>query len=208
MPTGTSSHLDAPTVCIVDDEPHVRESLVDLFESVEMKAVAFESAVDFLERWDITQAGCILLDVQMPVLTGLDLQEKLLLAGSTMPIIFMTGQNDVPVSVRALKAGAADFLIKPFKTTALVSAADAAIKKDAELRRVVSSRREALACLSSLTPREREVLGLVCEGLMNKQIAFALGISEIMVKMHRGRMMRKMNVRSVAELVRKHDLAL
>lgn len=208
MPTGTSSQPEAPTVCIVDDEPHIRESLVDLFESVEMKAVSFESAVDFLERWDHTRAGCILLDVQMPVLTGLDLQEKLLLAGSTMPIIFMTGQNDVPISVRALKAGAADFLVKPFKTTALVSAADAAIRKDAELRSAVISRREALACLSSLTPREREVLGLVCEGLMNKQIAFALGISEIMVKMHRGRMMRKMEVRSVAELVRKHDLTL
>lgn len=194
------------TVCIIDDEPLCRSSLMDLFESMDINAEAFESGDEFLERWDLKSAGCILLDMQMPQMNGLDLQEQLTLAGSTLPIIFMSGQSDVPLSIKAFKAGATDFLLKPLRSDILISATNAAIEKDAELRLRAALFDDARRCAASLTPREREVMGFVCEGLMNKQIGFEMGISEIMVKLHRGRMMRKMEVRSVAELVRKFDL--
>lgn len=200
------STKDEPVVCIVDDEGPVRASLVDLFESVAMKAIAFESASDFLERCDMGQAGCILLDVRMPGISGLDFQDQLAAAGNTMPIIFMSGHGSIPLTVKAMKAGATDFLIKPFAGSAVIAAVGEAIRRDAENRKEAAIRAQVQSCEARLTPREREVLHYVAAGLMNKQIAHEMQISEIMVKLHRGRMMKKMQAGSLAELVRKFDM--
>ncbi|MDI7861593.1 response regulator [Rhizobiaceae bacterium n13] len=197
---------DSPTVYIVDDEPLVRVSLIDLFDSLKLKAVGYESADEFLSEADLRQHGCILLDVFMPGTNGLDLQSQLALAGNTMPIVFMTGRGTVPMSVQAMKAGATDFLLKPFENGAVIAATFAAIRRDAERRQFVAACEQIRQAAASLTPREREVMKYVGDGLMNKQIAYEMKISEMMVKLHRGRMMRKMQAGSLAELVKKLDL--
>lgn len=192
-----------PVVFIVDDDISMRESLTDLFRSMRYEAEGFESAASFLEKADMQQPGCILLDVRLPGLSGLDFQAQLERIGSKLPIVFMTGFGDIPMSVRAMKAGAIDFLTKPFKDQDILNSVGAAIEKDAARRQENAGREAVAALVETLTPREREVMAAVVEGLMNKQIAFALGISEVTVKLHRGHVMRKMDVRSVAELVRK-----
>ncbi len=196
----------APVVFIVDDDLSMREALTDLFRSMRFDAEAFESATAFMEAANFNRPGCILLDVRLPGVSGLDFQVQLERIGSRMPIIFMTGFGDIPMSVRAMKAGAVDFLTKPFKDQDILDAVSAAMERDSA-RRQQTAQSEAVASLAdSLTPREREVMGAVVKGLMNKQIAFELGISEVTVKLHRGNVMRKMEVRSVAELVRKAEM--
>ncbi len=195
-----------PVVFIVDDDLSMREALVDLFRSMKFDAQAFESAAALMEVASFNRPGCIVLDVRLPGLSGLDFQTQLERLGSKMPIVFMTGFGDIPMSVRAMKAGAVDFLTKPFKDQDILDAVAAAMERDAARRRQ-HAQSEAIALLAEhLTPREREVMKAVVTGLMNKQIAHELGISEVTVKLHRGNVMRKMEVRSVAELVRKAEI--
>ncbi len=195
-----------PVVFIVDDDVSMREALVDLFRSMKFDAQAFESAAALMEVASFNRPGCIVLDVRLPGLSGLDFQTQLDRLGSKMPIVFMTGFGDIPMSVRAMKAGAVDFLTKPFKDQDILDAVAAAMERDAARRRQ-HAQSEAIALLAEhLTPREREVMKAVVTGLMNKQIAHELGISEVTVKLHRGNVMRKMEVRSVAELVRKAEI--
>ncbi|MGV8935715.1 MAG: response regulator transcription factor [Allorhizobium sp.] len=197
---------DTPVVYIVDDDPSIREALVDLFLSTRTQAQSFESALDLLDGADLARPGCIVLDVRLPGANGLDFQLHLERLGNRMPIIFMTGHGDIPMSVRAMKAGAVDFLAKPFRGQDILDAVAVAFEKDRTARRQ-SQANDAVAELArTLTRREHEVMAAVVKGLMNKQIAFNLGISEITVKLHRGNVMRKMDARSVADLVRKAEL--
>lgn len=206
MHKAAATEMPIATVCIVDDDLGVRSSLSDLFEAVDIKVRAFESAADFLGQWKKDAVGCILLDVAMPEVGGLDLQIKLAELGNDAPIIFMSGDCDLASSVAAFRNGAKDFLLKPLDAIRVVAVASAAVESHRNIRQVAEAKMNAQSCAASLTPRERQVLSHVCDGLMNKQIAFSLGISEIMVKLHRGRMMRKMRAGSVAELVRKFDM--
>jgi FixJ family two-component response regulator len=197
---------ETPVAYVVDDDPSIREALVDLFLSVRMEAQAFESAQDLLDKADLKRPGCILLDVRLPGANGLDFQLHLEKLGNQMPIIFMTGHGDIPMTVRAMKAGAVDFLSKPFRDQDILDAVSVAFQKDRELRQRSAANGAVAELAGTLTRREHEVMVAVVQGLMNKQIAFNLGISEITVKLHRGNVMRKMDARSVADLVRKAEL--
>lgn len=190
-----------PVVFIVDDDLGVRQMVARMVRSVELTPRAFESVRDFLDQLDPAQPGCVVLDVRMPGESGLDLQEHLARMHIRIPIIFITGHGDIPMSVRAMKAGAVDFLEKPFNDQALLDAIHAALTRDAEERQAESACADARARLETLTPREREVLALVVAGLANKQIAARLGTTEQTIKLHRGRVMSKMQADSVAELV-------
>jgi FixJ family two-component response regulator len=192
----------SPIVYVIDDDLAMREALVDLFKSLKMDASGFEHTSDFLKSVDHNRPGCILLDVRLPGLSGLDFQSQLETMGSKIPVVFMTGFGDIPMSVRAMKAGAIDFLTKPFRDQDVLDAVAAAIEKDGVTRRESAASDALHSLLGSLTPREVEVMKAVVKGLMNKQIAYDLGISEITVKLHRGNVMRKMRARSVADLVR------
>ena len=190
-------------VYVVDDDASVRKSLARLLRSTGHAAETFASPAEFLEHCRGTRVrGCALLDVQMPGLNGLELQQELLAASVGIPIIFITGHGDIPMSVKAMKAGAVDFLSKPFRDKDLLDAIDQAIARDREQQ----SDRAELESISmrycTLTPREREVLSLVVCGLLNKQIAGKLNASEKTIKIHRGRVMQKMQIQSVADLVR------
>ena len=192
---------DTPVVFVVDDDVSVRESLELLILSAGWRPVTFASAEEFLERSNIDGPSCLVLDVKLPSLNGLDLQKRII-DRVDLPIIFITGYGDVPTTVAAMKAGAVDFVTKPFGDDVLINAISQALGRSrAALSRYAESRalRERY---TSLTPRERETMTLVVSGLLNKQIAAQLGISQITVKAHRGRVMRKMQVDSVAELVR------
>lgn len=197
---------NTPVVYVVDDDPSIREALVDLFLSIRTEAQAFESAQDFLDNADLKRPGCILLDVRLPGANGLDFQLHLERLGNQMPIIFMTGHGDIPMTVRAMKAGAVDFLAKPFRDQDILDAVSVAFQKDRDLRQQSAASGAVTELAKTLTRREHEVMAAVVQGLMNKQIAFNLGISEITVKLHRGNVMRKMDARSVADLVRKAEL--
>lgn len=197
---------DTPVVYVVDDDPSIREALVDLFMSVRTEALSFESAQDLLDNADLRRPGCILLDVRLPGANGLDFQMHLEKLGNQMPIIFMTGYGDIPMTVRAMKAGAVDFLAKPFRDQDILDAVSVAFQKDREVRQQSAANGAVAELAKTLTRREHEVMAAVVQGLMNKQIAFNLGISEITVKLHRGNVMRKMDARSVADLVRKAEL--
>lgn len=201
-----ASQSASPIVYVVDDDESIREALVDLFRSIQMDAVSFATTAAFLDTADLRRPGCILLDVRLPGLSGLDFQLHLERIGSRMPIVFMTGFGDIPMSVRAMKAGAVDFLTKPFRDQDILDAVGVAIEKDMSRRREMAASDAVASLVDTLTPREREVMAAVVKGLMNKQIAYDLGISEITVKLHRGNVMRKMQVRSVADLVRKAEM--
>jgi len=191
-----------PTVFIVDDEAGVRKAVARLLRAAGIQAAAFASAADFLAAYDPHAPGCVLIDVRMPDLNGLDLQRELSGRGGTLPVIFLSGHADVPISVQAMKAGATDFLTKPVQDAVLFAAVRAAFEKDRVARIAQAERADIAARLASLTPREREVMEHVVTGQLNKQIAGDLGTAEQTIKVHRARVMEKMKVCSVAELVR------
>jgi RNA polymerase sigma factor (sigma-70 family) len=191
-----------PLVIVVDDDLSVREALRSLIRSVGLRVETFESAAEFLryERPDVP--SCLVLDVQLPGVSGLDLPAELQTAGVEIPIIFITGHGTIPMSVRAMKAGAVEFLTKPFSERDLLTAIDQALDRDRAARAERAEWKELHERFAKLTPRERDVFALVVAGRMNKEIAAALGTAEQTVKQHRGRVMEKLGVRSVADLVR------
>ncbi|MGW8185789.1 MAG: response regulator transcription factor, partial [Desulfobacterales bacterium] len=196
-----------PTVFVVDDDAAVRKSLVRLLTSADYRVESFGSADEFLVRWQEDPVpGCVLLDIMMPGLDGLQLQQVLQTSTHTLPVIFITGHGDVPSSVKAMKAGAIDFFTKPFNDEDLLRAIHEAIQRDHQARSLFEARAAAARRFEKLTSREREVMALVVSGLLNKQIAFELGASVKTIKIHRGRVMAKMKVQSVADLVRAAEM--
>ena len=204
-------HAQPPTqslnsvVIIVDDDAGIRASLDSLFRSVGLDTRLYGSPSELLGGSLPDRPGCIVLDVRLPGVSGLDLQSQLVRQGISYPIIFMTGHGDIPMSVRAMKAGAVDFLSKPFRDQDMLDAVTAALERDAQHRAEAATKEDIRAQYETLTAREREVMGHVTAGLMNKQVAALIGLSEITVKIHRGNVMRKMGVRSFADLVRKAE---
>jgi len=190
------------TVFVVDDDSSVLKSLVRLLRSLEFDVETFASAELFLARKHYDGIGCIVLDVRMPGLSGMDLQDQLSQADYSMPIIFITGHGNIPMSVQAMKKGAVDFLTKPFDDEELLQAVKKAIEKDRKAKAERAEVHEALTRIEQLTPRENEILRYVITGMLNKQIALKLDIAEKTVKIHRGRIMEKLGVNSVADLVR------
>jgi FixJ family two-component response regulator len=189
-------------VFVVDDDPLVRDSVADLLCSAGFAALTFGSATEFIQAKRADVSACLILDVELPGLSGLDLQTDLAKSGIEVPIIFLTGHGDVPKSVRAMKAGAVEFLTKPFRAEELVDAVRQALVRNGHFRKQRSEILELRQRLGTLTPRESQVLALVVAGLLNKQIAGELGTTELTIKVHRGRVMRKMNAASLADLVR------
>jgi FixJ family two-component response regulator len=194
-----------PVVYVVDDDLSVRKSLERLLRSAYFDVETFSSALEFLDFQHPDAPGCLILDVKMPELDGLELQERLAGRGITFPVIFITGHGTVPMSVQAMKAGAADFLQKPFLDGDLMDIVSRAIASDHRVRCVQKELRKLRERLQTLTPREYEVLRLVVTGMLNKQIAFDLGTSEKTIKVHRARVMEKLNAESLADLVRFAD---
>jgi FixJ family two-component response regulator len=193
---------DSATVYIVDDDAAVRKALTRLLRAAGFNVVCCSSSTEYLQQDDRTVTGCVLLDVAMPGISGLDLQEALAESGCERSIVFITGHGDIPKSVRAMKAGAIDFLTKPFDEEKVLAAVRLGIEKDLQARQLRNQRTSIEQRMATLTPREREVLEHVISGKINKQIAAAIGTVEKTVKVHRARVMAKLEVNSVAELVR------
>ncbi|MEI4517230.1 MULTISPECIES: response regulator [unclassified Stenotrophomonas] len=191
-----------PLVVVVDDDAAVRDALDSLLRSVGLQTRVLGAPSDLLQAVLPDVPGCIVLDVRLPGISGLDLQGQLAAQGIHLPIVFMTGHGDIPMTVRAMKAGAVDFLAKPFRDQDMLDAVSAAIERDTRRRQDMAARGSLETRYATLTPREREVMAHVVAGLMNKQVAGVLHLSEITVKIHRGNVMRKMGVRSLADLVR------
>jgi FixJ family two-component response regulator len=192
-------------IFVVDDDAPLREAIASLLRSVGLRVEVFGSAADFLRNKLPDVAACLILDIRLPGVSGLDFQADLAKANIHIPIIFITGHGDIPMTVRAMKAGAVEFLTKPFRDQDLLDAVQIALERDRTRRTEDMAIREVRAHFEALTPREQEVIGFVTAGLMNKQIAAELGVSEITVKVHRGSVMKKMGARSLAELVRMAD---
>jgi FixJ family two-component response regulator len=196
---------DIPTVFIIDDDLSMRRAVQDLVESVGLLAESFATGGEFLRRGRTTSPSCLVLDVRLPQMSGLDFQSRLAETGTQIPIIFITAHGDVPMSVKALKAGAVEFLTKPFRDQDLLDAIQQALQRDRAAREQQAEILNVLERYKTLTQREREVMALVVSGLLNKQIAAEIGASEATVKIHRGNMMQKMQVGSLIELVRIAD---
>jgi FixJ family two-component response regulator len=201
-----SSHEPAsakePIVFVIDDDVSMRRALTNLFQSVGLEVEVFGSAPEMLQSKLPDVASCLVLDIRLPGVSGLDFQTELAKANIHIPIIFMTGHGDIPMTVRAMKGGAVDFLTKPFRDQDMLDAVMTAIERDRKRREVQKVVANLQAVFETLTSREREVLTLVASGLMNKQVAAELGLAEITVKIHRGHIMKKMGARSLADLIR------
>ena len=195
----------AAVVFVIDDDPSMLRSLASLLRSVGLEARVFSSAPEFMRAQRPDAPGCLVLDVRLPGMSGLAFQQELAKAGIALPVIFITGHGDVPMTVRAMKAGAVEFLTKPFDDQLLLDAINGAIERDRERRRTVAQLAELQARFRTLTEREREVLKLVIAGRLNKQIADDLSLSVVTVKVHRAHVMRKMLAKSVVDLVRMAD---
>jgi len=200
-----SQSKSTPIVYVVDDDRDVREGLKSLFESVGLRSQTFESTAEFLRSKRVDDPSCLILDVRLPGLSGLDFQAELLQAKNVTPIIFITGHGDIPMSVKAMKAGAIEFLTKPMREQDLLDAVRLALGRDRTKREESERLRDLRARYEALSPREREIMTLVCSGLMNKQVAAKIGVSEVTVKVHRHNLMKKLGAKSLAELVRMAD---
>ena len=200
----TSKNKETATVFVVDDDPMIRIAMQALMESVDLVHEIFSSGDEFLENVSEQRAGCLVLDIRMPGLGGLELQEELIRRGSTLPIIFITGHGDVPMAVDAMQKGAVDFIQKPFRDQDLLDRVREALISDEEQRKIQQEHKAVAERLARLTNREREVFDLVVTGKPNKVIAYELGVSQRTVEIHRARVMEKMQARSLADLVKMH----
>jgi FixJ family two-component response regulator len=196
---------DTPLIYLVDDDEAVRDSLGMLFKSIGLEHEAFSSALDFLDRYEPKRHSCLVADIRMPGLSGLELQQRLNEQRAEIPIVFITGHGDVPMAVTAMKSGAADFIQKPFRDQDLIDRINNALARDRERRKGRAEEEEIRARIALLTPREKEVMQCVARGQANKVIAMDLGVSQRTVELHRARVMRKLRMRSVAELVHALD---
>jgi FixJ family two-component response regulator len=203
--TSVTTDPGRPIVLVVEDDELVRRALGNLFQSVGLEVQLFGAASDMLQSKLPATASCLVLDVRLPGLSGLDFQTELAKANIHIPIIFMSGHGDIPMTVRAMKGGAVDFLTKPFRDQDMLDAVGAAIERDRKRRETEKALSDLRARLATLTPRERDIFSFVSSGLMNKQIAAELGLAEITVKIHRSHITRKMGAKSLAELVRQAE---
>jgi two-component system, LuxR family, response regulator FixJ len=194
--------IKKPSIMVVDDDSGVRNAMRILLKSVGLESVLYSSAQEFLAAYQPSQPGCLLLDIRMPGMSGLELQQQLNLRGAVLPVIFMTGHGDVPMAVEAMQHGAFDFLQKPFRDQDLLDRIQKAIAKDAQSRASLGEHERIRTHLETLTAREREVMDLMIQGKQNKAIAQDLGVSPRTIEIHRARVMEKMEAHSVAELVR------
>jgi FixJ family two-component response regulator len=196
---------DNPIVLVIDDDPDVRDGLKALLHSVNLESKVYRSAPEFFRSKLPDQVSCLILDVRLPGLSGLDFQAELAKVNINIPIIFITGYGDIPMSVKAMKAGAVEFLTKPVREQDLLDAVGAALNRDRERRKSEEQMHDLRTRFDALSPREQEVMGLVAAGLMNKQVAAEIGIVEVTVKVHRHNIMKKLGARSLADLVRMAD---
>jgi len=199
--TSPVSAAEEPIVYVIDDDPLMLGALGMLFRSIDLRVEEFASATEFLQHQLPPVPSCLILDIRLPRLSGFDLQAELGRLGIKMPVIFITGHGDIPMSVKAMKAGAVDFLTKPFRDQEMLDAVTAALERDRRRRTEEKSHSEVQARFASLTPRERQIMALVTGGLMNKQVASKIGLAQQTVKIHRGNLMRKMSAKSLADLV-------
>jgi FixJ family two-component response regulator len=204
-PKSSTETAREPIVFVIDDDESMRRALTNLFQSVGLEVEVFGSASEMLQGKVPDVASCLVLDIRLPGLSGLDFQTELAKANIHIPIIFMTGHGDIPMTVRAMKGGAVDFLTKPFRDQEMLDAVVTAIERDRKRRDADKILANLQTHFEALTPREREILALVSSGLMNKQIAAELGLAEITVKIHRGHVMKKMGAKSLADLLKKAE---
>jgi FixJ family two-component response regulator len=199
-----TSKSKGPTIYVVDDDDSMRQAIALLLRTVGYTPVVFSRPSEFLAKYDPNQHGCLVLDIRMPEMSGLEVQQELNKSGAILPVIFITGHGDIPMAVQAMKDGAFDFLTKPFRDQDLLDRINNALKQDAENRAAIEKHADLRRRAESLTPREREVLALIVEGKANKVVAIDLGLSERTVEIHRANVMEKMGARSVAHLVKMH----